>query len=162
MVALPKPQPEPTPQPVAPSDALQRLLGQLEDLVKLSLDAEKKEFAGDAKKFAEVHAELRKMHQIADAMSAGYREALKSVSLSEEDTKRFRENLQGREKKMSDTIQGLIEECEGAKQRAYQALQRNRSVVNEVNKELGSEKQKGRDRRDRFKSVGGKKGWMKT
>ncbi|HXF28509.1 MAG TPA: hypothetical protein VN457_01545 [Chlamydiales bacterium] len=145
-----------------PNDALAELLTQLEDLVRLSLEAERKDFVGDTKSFTEAHQKLLEMNRVAEAMTQGYQKALQSFSLTEEDVKKFRENLQGKEKRMSDTIDHMIQECEAARARAYKSLQENRSAVQSIKEELKDEEQKGRKRRDRFKSVGGKKGWMKT
>jgi len=145
-----------------PNEALHQLYMQLEDLVRLTLDAEKKEFIGDNKTFIEVYQKLQQMNRVANAMMEGYQKALESLSLTEEDVQRFRETLKGKEKKMTDTMGRLIQECEAAKERTYKAIQEDNVMARSVKEDLKTEEQKGKKRRDRFKSVGGKKGWMKS
>lgn len=139
------------------------LVSQLEDLVRLALECEKKDLAPDFS-FVEVNKQLVKLREAIEILHQSYIQTLNSFSLTEEDVSKFRKNIEetkGPEKKLFDTLNHLQGVCEEARAKLYVSLQENREQVRDMEAELLDKNKKSR-RKGKFKSIGGKKGWMPT
>ena len=146
-----------------PVMSLAGLVGQLEDLVKLALECEKKELSPNFS-FVEVNKQLMQLKEVIEMLHQSYIQTLNSLSLTEDDVKKFRKNIEemkGPEKKLFDTLNHLQTVCEDARSKLYTSLQENREQVRDMEADLLGKNKKSR-RKGRFKSVGGKKGWMPT
>ena len=143
------------------STHLGSIVDQLEDLVKLSLECEKKDINQNIS-FVQVITQLTQLKQVLEEFHLSYMEALKKLEVPPQDTKQLKEtfeNLKTPEKNLLLKLQRLEKECEDARGRMYASLQQNQEAAKDLKAELKSKK--GR-RKEKFKSVGGKKGWMKT
>ncbi len=155
--------PEKTPVPQASNLDMTTLVHQLEDLVRLALECEKKELAPNVS-FPEVNAQLKSLKETIDMLNKSYLETLHSLSLSEEDVAGIRKNLQetgGPEQKLLDTLTQLQTSCEQARDRVYTSLLGSREQVKDL-EALGDENATKKRRKSKFKSMGGRKGWLPT
>jgi DNA repair exonuclease SbcCD ATPase subunit len=139
------------------------IVSQLEELVKMTLECEKKELKPDVP-FAEVNTQLKALKEVLEGLHEAYLATLKDLALNEQDVSKFKvdvEKLKEPEKKLYNTLSALNTVCESARERLYKSLQENREQLRDVEAERLEKSKKGH-RLGKFKSVGGKKGWMPT
>mgnify|MGYP003393264892 CR=1 FL=1 len=155
--------PEKSSDPQAPAMDMTALVHQLEDLVRLALECEKKELAPNVS-FPEVNAQLKRLKETIDLLNKSYLDTLHSLSLSEDDVAEFRKSLQetgGPEQKLLSTLTQLQTSCEQARDRVYTSLLGSREQIKDL-EALGDENATKKRRKSKFKSMGGRKGWLPT
>ncbi len=140
------------------------IIQKLEDLVKFSLECEKKDLKPDVS-FVDVHKQLLQIQKDINLFQENYRAHLAMVGLTPEEvrpTPEDIENLDPKQKKIFDRMQALQSTCETSRERLYQSMQADKETLNEVKSEL---KDKGKEkirRKGKFKGLGGKQGWLPT
>src|SRR5438445_10239548 len=110
-----------------PPPSMEVLVEQLEDLVKLALECEKKELVNTAS-FIEVNKQLIQLREVINILHQSYIQALHSLSLKEADVDKFRKNMEAMkapEKKLLDKLNRLEGVCEEARAKLYSSLQEN-------------------------------------
>ena len=149
------------PEPSMPG--ISGIVSQLEDLVKLALECEKKELKPNVS-FVDINKKLSELKNAVEILHQAYLETLKSFSMTEDDVKKLRmnvDNLKNPEKAMLLKLNSLTEVCEKARERLHTSLQENREQIRDIEAEQ-FDKSKKAHRKGKFKGVGGKKGWMPT
>ena len=139
-----------------------RLMNQLEDLVRMTLECENKELK-DMQAYVEVNKRLAELRQVIETLHTSYRKTLERMKISEEQVATYKDNMDkvpSEQKKLFDHLEKLKQMCEEGRERMYTSLQENRETAKEVEEQLETEKKKAR--KGKFRSVGGKKGWMPT
>lgn len=143
---------------------LPQLLQQLEDLVKMSLECEKKDLVPNYS-FVEIHKTLLEVRKNIALFQENYKNTLALFGANPEEAKATPEEIEQlnpKDKKLLNQIEFLRTTCEEARERAYQALKEDKVTLQTVSTELKSKDQKRAQRKSKFKGVGGKKGWMPT
>jgi septation ring formation regulator EzrA len=141
---------------------LAHILQALSDLVRLVRECESKELRENVS-FVDVNTRLQEIKKQVDTLQENYRTNLARFGLTPEDmepTKEEIESLSTKEKKMLNQLQELQNTCEKARDSAYKALQQDPETLRRVTDELKSKEGRIARRKSRFKSIGGKKGWM--
>ena len=153
-------------QPVPEGASIPEVVARLEDLVKFALECEGKRPRPDVS-FVDVFKQLEEVRRAVDALSrdqkelinliektTGERVDVKSSRLSEED------------KKIVERLQNLQKLCEEAKERAYVKMKAHPEQEAALNREIKEssvpQKKKAGRRKDKFRPLGGKKGWLPT
>lgn len=140
------------------------LLQQMQDLVKILLECEKKDLTSNYS-FLEVHKQLLGIRKNIALFQEGYKNTLALLGIKPEDVKPTPEeieNLSSREKKLLEQIEFLKTTCEDARERVYQSLQEDKDTLHVVSEELKDKKTEGARRKSKFKGMGGKSGWLPT
>lgn len=142
------------------------IVQQLEDLVKISLESEEKELKPGVS-FVEVHKKLLQIQKDIKLFQDTYKEHLALLNLTPEEVRPTPEDLEEldpKQRKVYDKIQGLLTTCEEARERLHQSMQVDQQTLKAVKSELketSKDKEKLR-RKGKFKGLGGKAGWMPT
>jgi len=142
--------------------SLKAVIGQLEDLVKLALEAEKHEAKKDIP-FALLQTQLADVKRMIDILNTSFQNTMQEMKLSPEDLVRMRKDLLASdkpEKKIFEKLDALTEQCEEARSRIHKELMENKSQLSALQDESKSSSKKKQARKGKFKSVGSKKGWM--
>lgn len=154
-----EPQPDNTQQ-----NQLASIVMQLEDLVKLSLAAEKNEVQVSIDSFVDVHKKLMDLYRRVEAFRANYTKSLAALGLEPKDIQPSPEDIQQlglSERKVFEKLGALQAMCQEAKERLHESLnQQPAATMNEVKEELKGPDRKLTRRQGKFKGVGGKKGWI--
>jgi hypothetical protein len=154
-------------QPSAESEEglpdLSHIVSQLEELVQLVIDCEKKELVPNAPVF-EVYKQLLQIRQMLDNLHASYDQALAEMGVSRQELrdKMQYENLKESEKRLFATLNRLQKQCEERKEHVYKLIQEDEGAAKEAKEALMDDAQKKQKRKGKFRSVGGKKGWLPT
>jgi len=138
---------------------------QLEDLVKLALEAEEHPENLAISSFVDVHKKLMKIHALVNEFRSSYAKSLEMVGLRPEDMKPDGDEVQElgpKEKIVLEKLNSLRATCEEAKSRMHETLQQNEPTVREVKEELKGKERQTIRRKSRLKGAGGKRGWMPT
>lgn len=141
---------------------LAHILQALSDLVKFVKECESKELQPGVS-FVDVHNKLQEIKKQMDTLQENYKNNLSVFGLTPDDvvpTKEELERLSPKEKKMLNKLQELQNTCEKARDSAYKALQQDPETVQRLSDELKSKEGQIARRKSRFKSMGGKKGWL--
>ncbi len=155
--------PEQPPEMSPPVIDTAALVHQLEDLVKLALECEKKELAPNIS-FADVNNKLRALRETIENLNISYQKTLQALSLTDADVVEFRKNILeqgGPEKKLLDTLNQLQTTCEQARDRVNTSLLGSREQIKDF-EAMGDEDATKKRRKSKFKSMGGRKGWLPT
>lgn len=146
------------------TESVKEIVGKLSDLVKYTIECEKKE-TKPSMPFQEASKELAKVRKLLDDLDTSFKNTLTTMGLTENDVETFRKKVQessGPEKQLMLAIQNLIKVCEEARDRLYKSLQENREALQQIQQQGKDDKKKQKERKSKFKSVGGRKGWMPT
>ena len=138
------------------------IVQELEDLVKLTLECEKKELAPNVK-FVQVHNQIKALKEIFDGLHNAYTAALDSLSIPESEINKMRQDashLSENDKKLLQRMTTLQQQCEEAREKIYVSLKENSATVKELENSVKSNSKKKRHRKGKFKGVGGNKNWM--
>jgi hypothetical protein len=152
-----------TPESFEEAD-LPLILQQLQDLVKILLECEKKDLPSNYS-FLEVHKQLLGVRKNIALFQEGYKNALALMGVTPEDIKPTPEEIERlgpKEKKLLKQIDFLRTTCEEARERVYQSLQEDKATLQTVSGELKDKELERTRRKGKFKGVGGKKGWLPT
>ena len=149
--------------PIQPQDIIEKL----EEMVKFALECEKREFSDDFN-FVEVFHELKELQKSMELLTEYQKESMlllsemaarEGVQLPDGD-----EALSDEDKKIIDKMKTLSHLCESAKERVHEAIVQNpdvQKVVTDKIKDAESTDDKKQIRRkNKFRSLGGKQGWM--
>jgi hypothetical protein len=142
---------------------LARILQELSDLVRLVRDCESKTLVSTVS-FVDVHKKLLEIKKQMDVLQENYKKNLALFGLTPADlipTEEQIARLNPQEKKMYKQLKELQTTCEKARDSAYKALQQDPDTVRRVLDDLKNKEGKS-NRKSKFKSIGGKKGWMPT
>ncbi len=147
--------------PVTP--VLQNIVRQLEDLVHILVTCEKKELA-EGVSFEMVNKQLAQIRQDLDRLHEMYLETLRLLSLKESDIQEQLKTLpeHKEERRLFETLERLKKTAEEGRERAFRAMQGNTAATKQAKEFFLDEKRKKRYRKGKFKSVGGKEGWIPT
>lgn len=146
-------------------DQFVRIVSRLEDLVKLASAAERSEVQVNVTSFVEVHKKLMDVYKMIQQYRENYTNMLAALGLTPEDVRMTPdqiEKLAPRERKVVERLERLQKTCEDAKERIHESLQQNKEVAKQVQEELKEAEGKKAPRKDKFKGMGGKKGWLPT
>lgn len=148
--------------PNAP-ETFAELVQRLEDLVKFTVECEKKELRDDIS-FIDVYKQLMLIKEGVELLNQDYvlnYDAMKAEGLVPEELK-----LTPEEGKILTKIGNLQHICEEAKERLHKSLQQNpeevQRLTNELKEAQSTDKQKSRRRQSKFKGMGGKQGWRQA
>ena len=154
--------------PVIPED-LKKMVSQLEDTVRMVVDAEKGELKPNVS-FVDVMKELLLIQKAIEAMASEQQEMAKFFDSLKE---RYG-NIPSPEKLLVkedlavlDRVKKLTSVCEGARARLHEEIGRNPKLVAESNasldEALASSKRKKTKRKRKFRAFGNEKdGWIKS
>ena len=146
--------------------SIPEVVSRLEDLVRFALECEGKRLRPNVS-FIDVFKQLEGVKRAVDALGRDQKELInliekttgervdgKSSRLSEED------------KKIVERLQNLQKLCEEAKERAYVKMKAHPEQEAALNREIKEasvpQKKKAGRRKDKFRPLGGKKGWLPT
>jgi len=144
--------------------SLEGIVSQLEDLVKLTMECEKKELRPGVS-FVDITEQLDNIKNAVGMLHQAYLNTLEALSITEQDVAKMREKaiqVSERDKKLFEKLDKLQKQCEEGCERMYSSLQQHRTQAREVEEQLKGERQKKKGRKAKFKGVGGRKGWMPT
>lgn len=157
-------QPESSQANTSPINQMKKMVQQLDDVIKFALECEKRthnvgfDFAEAKNKIAEIQNQL-------NILNRAYQKTLDDLGITDKDIENYKKKITestGPEKKLFDYIGKLQKICEDSRDRIYHTLQINAQTVKQVAADSKSQKKKAQARKGKFKSVGGKKGWMPT
>ena len=138
----------------------------LEDLVKFALECEGKKVRPDVS-FVEVYKQLEEVKRAVDALDRDQKELIELIEKTTGesiDSKSSR--LSNEDKKVLERLQRLQKLCEEAKERAYTKMKARpeveAAVDQEIKQAMAPEKKKVSRRKDKFRPLGGKEGWVRT
>lgn len=140
------------------------LVGQLEDLVKLSLECEGKELKPDVS-FIEVHKKLLQIQKDIQTYHDDYKKSLALYGLTPDDvrpTPEQVETLDPKDKKLLERIQALQQTCEKERDRLYTSMQADQRTLKAVKEELKDKSKDKIRRKGKFRGLGSKEGWIPT
>ena len=143
---------------------LNGILGQLEDLVKLTIENETKEIAPNVS-FSEVHERLMKIQKNIETFQQSYRQVLEMAGVKEADLKPTPEEIESlnpEAKRLYQRLEKLQKTCEIEREKMYVSLQRDRAMAKKVKEDLQSDTSARAHRKGKFKSLGGKQNWLPT
>ena len=142
---------------------LSHIVSQLEELVQLVIDCENKELVPNAPVF-EVYKQLLQIKQMLDTLHASYDQALQEMGVSRQQLKDKvqYENLKQSEKRLFATLDRLQKQCEERKEHVHKLIQEDDVSAKQAKEALLDDEQKKQKRKGKFRSVGGKKGWLPT
>lgn len=136
------------------------IVQRLEDLVKFTLECEKKELRDDVS-FVDVYNQLTLIKEGVELLNQQYLVQLEMLAAQGQIPSDV--PMSSEDKKLYDKLGNLKEVCEEAKARLHESLQQSPIEVQQLSDEIkdssSTEKQKARRRKSKFKGVGGKKGW---
>lgn len=155
-------------QPDNETVSLQQLLVELQDVVQLALDAEKKELRPDID-FSVVMKQLLQVRNAVQAIHDAYRKTLSEVGFTEEQINQLKEDeskWKPDQRRLLQSLQKLQQQCVQARDRIYKSLQENRTSLRQLEKDLKSKDNKMAAEKP-VKATKPKKarrssGWMKT
>ncbi len=156
--------PEETPEVPADVRDVLALVGQLEDLVKLSLECEGKELKPEVS-FLEVHKKLLQIQKDIQKYHDDYKEALALYGLTPEDVRPTQEqidSLNPKDRKIFERIQTLQSTCEKERDRLYASMQADQRTLKAVKEELKDKSKEKLRRKGKFRGLGNKEGWIPT
>lgn len=149
-------------QPMSITD----LVSRLEELVRFTLECEKKEFK-EGVSFVEIYKQLTQIREAISILNQDQQDTLtliENAMQSQTEQKPF--ELTKENQKLLDKVTNLQDICENAKERIYSSIQEQPEIEQQVKEELkqatASNKKKRIRRKGKFRRVGGKKGWMPT
>jgi DNA repair ATPase RecN len=149
---------------VSPMIQMSNMVQQLDDIIKFALECEKKtnvkvfNFPKAQEQIAQIQSQLQLLNE-------AYKRTLDELGITDADLETYRKRIQessGPEKKLFSHIEKLQKICQESRDRIYNTLQANAEVVKKMKAETASDKKKMKTRKGKFKSVGGKKGWVPT
>ncbi|MDB6081848.1 MAG: hypothetical protein JWO53_1120 [Chlamydiia bacterium] len=142
--------------------ALGAVVKELEELVKLAIQCEKKDINPNIS-FDVVNKKLVELRKIVNDLHQSYINTLKKLSLTEDEVKKYQENIQKLnepEKKLLLKIQELQKQSEEAKERMADSLKGKQETAKPAPKQKPAEKKK--SSLIKPKQISRKTGWMKT
>ena len=142
--------------------SLSHIVAQLEELVKLAIDCQDREVK-DNISVLEINKQIQSLRMLMEQLHESFAKTLQSMNIKEKDLKELKQNvdtLPASEKRLIATLKDLESKCEKAREEMYKSLQENRQTLKEVAEDLKGEKGKSARRKDKFKGIGGKKGWL--
>lgn len=139
-------------------ESLSQLVDKLEDLVKFTVECEKKELREDVS-FVDVYQQLMLIKQGVELLNEEYLRYLEAVA-AQGATKATEEQLSPEEKRAIKRLADLQETCETAKARIHASLQEHAEEAKQLTKEFqesqSTDQQKVRRRKAKFKGMDGK------
>lgn len=153
-----------TPPENTPDNELASIVIQLEDLVKLALAAEKNEAKVSMDSFVDVHKKLMSIYKMIESFRENYTKSLAALGLEPKDIQPSPEDVAElglRDRKIYEKLGALQAMCQDAKERLHQSLQAQpQAAMNQIKEELKGPERKLVRRKDKFKGIGSKKGWI--
>ncbi len=149
--------------PLNPKEIVEKL----EELVKFALECEKKELA-EGVSFIKVYKELQELQKSIELLEEAQKENLEllqaiaqreGIQLSSEIEPTTEED-----KKIAEKLRTLSDLCETAKERIHSEIIQNPDVQDLVTEKIkdatATDEKKQVRRKNKFKTIGGKQGWM--
>lgn len=152
------------PPPAAPS--IPEVVDRLEELVKFALECEGKELR-EGVSFVDVFKQLEEVRHAIELLSQDQKELLALFSSATggriDITKT---ELSAEDKKIIDKLRHLQSVCEAAKDRMYTTIKKapeaEAAAEAKIQAATASEKKKRIHRKEKFRPLGGKEGWVRT
>lgn len=139
-------------------ESLAQLVDKLEDLVKFTVECEKKELREDIS-FVDVYQQLMLIKQGVELLNEEYIRYLEAVA-AQGATPASEQQLSTEEKHAIKRLSQLQDTCENAKSRIHASLQEHAEEAKQLTKEFqesqSSDQQKSRRRKAKFKGMDGK------
>jgi hypothetical protein len=138
----------------------------LEDLVKFALECEGKKVRPDVS-FVEVYKQLEEVKRAVDALDRDQKELIDLIEKTTgESIDAKSPRLSEKDRKVLERLQRLQKLCEDAKERTYTKMKARPEVEAAVDREIQEamtpQKKKVSRRKDKFRPLGGKEGWVRT
>jgi seryl-tRNA synthetase len=138
----------------------------LEDLVKFAIECEGKKIRPDTS-FVDVYKQLEEVKRAVDALDHDQKELIELIEKTTgESVDAKSPRLSEEDKKILGRLQHLQKLCEEAKERAYTKMKARPEVEAVVDQEIREatvpSKKKASRRKDKFRPLGGKEGWVRS
>jgi hypothetical protein len=153
------------PMPAGPA-SIPEVVNRLEDLVKFALECEGKKLK-EGVSFVEVFKQLEEVRRAIDLLNKDQQELLSlfaSVTGGKIDVNKV--PFTDDEKKILEKLNHLQGVCEAAKERMYTTVkghpESEAAVKEKLEESTSSEKKKILRRKEKFRPLGGKGGWLRT
>ena len=152
--------------PVSALDGTVDLFERLEDLVKFALECEGNKVRPDVS-FVEVYKQLEEVKRAVDSLDRDQKELIELIEKTTGETIDAKNpRLSEKDRKILERLQRLQKVCEEAKERAYTKMKARPEVEAVVDREIKEamtpQKKKVSRRKDKFRPLGGKEGWVRT
>lgn len=146
-----------------PLTNLEPIVRQLEDLIRFTMECEKKEPVPDIS-FEVIGKQITELRKLVNTLNSAYINTLQNLSITPDEVKRFQEDIEkqgGPEKKILMTLKRLEKQCEEERERIHQSLVRSEETSTQVKKEI-RETKKPTPVIGKQKPISRKSRWMKT
>lgn len=158
--------PQPLPPLPASGVSIPDVVGRLEDLVLFALECEKKEIR-EGVSFVEVYNQLKEVRAAIDLLDQDQKNLIELMEKAMGGTVNLEKvPFSNEDKKLVEKLQRLQSMCETAKARTYAKIKEHPDVEMIVDRSVQeasmSDKKRAARRKDKFKGVGGKGGWVKS
>jgi chemotaxis protein histidine kinase CheA len=144
---------------------VQEIVNRLEELVRYVLECETKPVQKDVS-FVDVYKRLVQIREAINVLSKDQQTILTILEARGISKEQMDKALSPEEKKIISKLKNLEGICEAAKERLHRSIQRHPELEQEIKEKIRSEtatkKQKIIHRKEKFRRLGGKKGWLPT
>lgn len=153
-------------RPIQQGASIPEVVERLEDLVRFALECEGKKLRPDVS-FVDVYKQLEEVKRAVDALDRDQKDLIELIEKTTgESIDAKSSRLSEEDKKVLERLQHLQKLCEEAKDRAYTKMKARPEVEAAVDKEIKEaatpQKKRASRRKDKFRPLGGKEGWVRT